>query len=89
VLLFQNGCVLFSISFLPILIIYFFLFANRVSLGPVGFAPVSGACGAPILTVAAGGGGPAVAPPPGPRFQSNLKQQLFEIYIWTKFSYLP
>jgi hypothetical protein len=48
----------------------FFFKSNRVLLNPVFKLPVPGACGAPILTVAAGGGGPAVAPPPGPRFQT-------------------
>jgi hypothetical protein len=42
---------------------------HRVSLDPVGFAPVPGACGAQILNVAAGGGGPRLAPPPAHAFQ--------------------
>jgi hypothetical protein len=50
----------------------FFFKSNRVLLGPVGFPPVPGACGAPILTVAAGGGGPQLAVPPGPRFHQSL-----------------
>jgi hypothetical protein len=42
--------------------------SNRVLLNPVFKPPVFGACGALILTVAAGGGGPQLAVPPGPRF---------------------
>jgi len=38
-----------------------------VLLNPVK-PPVFGACGAPNLGVAAGGGGPQLAVPPGPRF---------------------
>jgi hypothetical protein len=35
---FNNGCVLFSISFLSLPITYFFLFVYRVSLDPVFLA---------------------------------------------------
>ena len=49
---------------------------HRVSLDPVGFPPVPGACGAPILAVAAGGGGPQLAVPPGPRFHTETLSNL-------------
>ena len=36
-----------------------------------------------------GGGGPSSATPPGPRFQSNLKQQFFEVCMNTKLDFYP
>ena len=45
----------------------FFFKSNRVLLNPVFKPPVFGACGAPNLGIAAGGGGPQLAVPPGPR----------------------
>src|SRR4028118_1528065 len=73
----QNFCQLLSfgcdfLKFHSILCFVFFFKSNRVLLNPVFKPPVLGACGAPILTVVAGGGGPQLAVPPGPRFHQSL-----------------
>ncbi len=96
---FNNGCVLFSISFLSFLLLIFFLFVYRVSPGITGYHRVSpGITGYhrvshnPVASERASrgrGGRARELSPPAHVYSCLLKHILWVVIIYPKLKYSP